>query len=87
VNLKDFCSEVLFKIVLLFIFSSVRNRNAGSQLTRPASVALSFKDGSVGKKTSGYVAGMTSLQKGEEDTQSILKDSQSHRIVKAGKDH
>lgn len=65
----------------------MRNRNAGSQLIRLASVALTFRDGSEGKKTSGYVAGITSFQKGEEQTQSILNNPQNHRTVKVGKNH
>lgn len=74
VNLKDFCSEVLFKAVLLFTFSIERNRNVVSQLIRPAPVALTFGGWGIGGETSGYTADMTSSSKGEERRYSILKD-------------
>lgn len=80
VNLKDFCSEVLFKAVLLFTFSIERNRNVVSQLIRPAPVALSFGGWGIGGETSGYTADMTSSSKGDEQRYSILKDFSPWRV-------
>ena len=80
VNLKDFCSEVLFKAVLLFTFSLERHRNIVRQLIRPAPVALSFRGWGVGKETSGYAADMTSSPKGEEQRYSILKGFSPWRV-------
>jgi len=72
VNLKDICSEVLFKVVLLFTFFLERNKNVVSQLIRPALVALSFRSWGVGKETSGYATDMTSSSNGKEHRYIIL---------------
>lgn len=79
VSSKDFCSEVLFKAVLLFTFSLERNRNV-SQLIRPAPVDLSFRGWGIGKETSGYTADTTSSPKGEEQRYSIEKDFSLWRV-------
>lgn len=71
VNLKDFCSEVLFKAVLLFTYSLERNRKVVSQIIRPTPIALSFRGWGVGKETSEYAVDMISSPKGEEQRYSI----------------